>query len=57
MYVHDYLVKERHDELMRAAARARLAARARRTHHLRPHRVITVLALRLALSRPRKATA
>ena len=25
MYVHDYLVKARHDDLMRAAAQARLA--------------------------------
>ena len=30
MYVHDYLVKARHDDLMRAAAQSRLAAQARR---------------------------
>jgi hypothetical protein len=29
MYAHDYLVKARHDDLMRAAARYRLAAQAR----------------------------
>jgi hypothetical protein len=30
MYAHDYLVKARHDDLMRTAAQARLAAQARR---------------------------
>lgn len=29
MYAHDYLVKARHDDLMRAAARYRLAAQVR----------------------------
>jgi len=30
MYVHDQLIKDRHDDLRRAAARDRLAAQARR---------------------------
>ena len=30
MYVHDYLVKARHDDLVRAAAQSRLAAQAKR---------------------------
>lgn len=58
MYVvHDYLVKARHDELMRAAAESRLAAQARRTRRPRARRVIPALAWRLAFVRPRKATA
>ena len=57
MYVHDYLVKDRHDELMRAAAQSRLAARTRRTHRPRPRRLIAAPAWCLAFVRPRKATA
>ena len=57
MYVHDYLVKDRHDELMRAAAQSRLAARTRRTHRPRPRRLIAAPAWCLAFVHPRKATA
>jgi hypothetical protein len=41
MYAHDYLLKARHDDLMRAAARDRLAAQARRPRPPRRHLVIT----------------
>ena len=57
MYVHDYLLKARHDDLMRAAAQSRLAAQAKRAHRPRRHRVIAAPTRRLALIRPRKATA
>jgi len=51
MYVHDSFVKARHDDLIRAAARARRARRVRR------HRGIPAPIERLALIHPRKATA
>lgn len=57
MYVHDCLMKARHDDLMRAAARSRLAAQTERAHRPRRHRVIAVPIGHLALIRPRKATA
>jgi len=63
MYVDDYLIKARRDELKHAAAQSRLAAqsglapRARRTHRPRPHRLIAAPARRLVLIRPRKDTA
>ena len=39
MYTHDYLVKARHDDLMRAAARYRLAAQIRRARAPRRRRL------------------
>jgi hypothetical protein len=61
MYVHDYLhlclAKARHDDRMRAAARSRLAAQARRARGPHRSRVIAAPVARLALLRPRKATA
>jgi hypothetical protein len=61
MYVHDYLhvclAKARSDDLMRAADGHRLAARARRAHGQHRHHVTAAPFTRLALLRPRKATA
>jgi hypothetical protein len=57
MYVHDYLVKARHDDIMRAAAQSRLAAQTRRAQRSRHHRVTAASAWRLTLRRVRKATA
>ncbi len=57
MYVHDCLVKARHDDLMRAAAQSRLAVQTKRAHRPRRHRVIAAPTRRLALIRLRKATA
>jgi hypothetical protein len=61
MYVHDYihvcLVKAQHDDVMRAADRYLLAAPARRAHGPHRHYVIAAPVARLALLRPRKATA
>jgi len=57
MYVHDYLVKARHDDLMRSAAQSRLAAQTRRAHRPQRHRVITAPIARLALIPLRKAAA
>jgi hypothetical protein len=37
MYVHHQLMKARQDELLRTAARDRLAAQARRTRQAAPH--------------------
>ncbi len=37
MYVHDQLMKARHDDQLRAAARDRLAAQARRARTSRAH--------------------
>jgi hypothetical protein len=42
---------------MRAADRSRLAAQARRVHGPHRHRLLTAPVARLALLRPRKATA
>jgi hypothetical protein len=54
MYVHyEYLIKARHDDLMRAAARSRRAAGARRARRSRRHAAITVPARRLARLRQR----
>ena len=41
MYAHDYLLKARHDDLMRAAARDRLAAQGGRPRAPRRHQVLT----------------
>ena len=41
MYAHDYLLKARHDDLMRAAARDRLAAQGGRPRAPRRHLVLT----------------
>jgi hypothetical protein len=57
MYLPDNLVKARHDDLIQAAARSRLAARTRRAHRPRRHRVIAAPIARLTLIRSRKATA
>jgi hypothetical protein len=40
MYVHYQLTKARQDELLRAAARDRLAAPARRARTARPHQAM-----------------
>ena len=57
MYVHDYLVKARHDDLMRTCCAAGLPPQARRAHRLRRYRVIAAPTRRLALIRPRKTAA
>ena len=57
MYVHDCLVKARHDDPMCAAARSRLAAQTKRAHRPPRHRVIAVPIGHLAPIRPREATA
>ncbi len=57
MYAHEYLVKVRHDELMRAAARYRLAAQVRRSRGPRGHHVIAAPVRRLARLRPHKVAA
>ena len=56
MYAHEYLVKARHDDLMRAAAQYRLAAQIRRSRGPRPHHVIAPVR-RLARLRPHKVAA
>jgi hypothetical protein len=53
MYAHDYLVKARHDDLMRTAAQARLAAHARRARRPRHHAVIAIPARHLTRLRQR----
>ncbi len=53
MYAHDYLVKARHDDLMRTAAQARLAAQARRARRRRHHAVIAIPARHLTRLRQR----
>ena len=50
MYLHEYLIKARQDDLMRAAAQSRLAAQTRRP---RRHAAITAPARRLARLRQR----
>jgi hypothetical protein len=40
MYVHDQLVKARRDDLLRAAARDRLTAQARRARSPRRHHLV-----------------
>jgi hypothetical protein len=54
MYVHYQLIKARHDDLLRAAARDRLAAQARRTRTPRPHHATAAPAWRLAATRLRR---
>ena len=54
MYVHDQLMKARHDEMLRAAARDRLAAQARRVHTQRPHHPKTAPTRRPAVMRLRR---
>jgi hypothetical protein len=53
-YLHRYLVRARHDDLMRAAD---LAAQARRAHSPHRRRVMAAPTACLALLRLRKATA
>ena len=53
MYLHEYLIKARHDDLMRAAAQSRLAAQARRARRPRRHAAIAAPARRLARLRQR----
>jgi len=53
MYAHDYLVKARHDDLMRTAAQARLAVQARRARRPRHHAVIAIPAPHLTRLRQR----
>jgi hypothetical protein len=54
MYVYDQLMKARHDDLLRAAARDRLAAQARRARTPRPSHLVTAQARRLAVRRLRQ---
>jgi len=54
MYVHYQLMKARQDDLLRAAARDRLAAQARRARTPRPHRPIPAPARRLAATHLRQ---
>jgi hypothetical protein len=53
MYAHDYLVKARHDDLMRTATQARLAAQARRARRPRHHAIIAIPARHLTRLRQR----
>jgi hypothetical protein len=54
MSLHYQLAKARQDELLRTAARDRLAAQARRARPHRPHHPITVPTWRLAAIRLRR---
>ena len=54
MYLHYQGKKAYQDELLRAAARDRLAAQARRARPPRPHHPITAPARRLAAMRLRR---
>jgi hypothetical protein len=54
MYLHYQLAKARQDELLRTAARDRLAAQARRTRPPRPHHPIAAPARRWAALRLRR---
>jgi hypothetical protein len=54
MSINYQLAKAHQDELLRTAARARLAAQARRAHPPRPHHPITARARRLAAIRLRR---
>jgi hypothetical protein len=54
MYVHDQLMKARHDEMLRVAAQHRLAARARRAQTPRPHHTEAAPARRRAVLRLRQ---
>lgn len=52
--IYEYLVKARQDDLLRATAKYRLAAAARRARATRRHLAIAAPARRLAGMRPRK---
>jgi hypothetical protein len=54
MSIHYQLAKARQDELLRTAARDRLAAQARRERRPRPHRPAATSARRLAAIRLRR---
>jgi hypothetical protein len=54
MYLHYQLMKARQDELLRAAARDRLAAQARRARPPLPHHPADAPARRLAAMRLRR---
>jgi hypothetical protein len=54
MSIHYQLMKARQDELLRTAARDRLAAQARRAHPPRPHRPISEPPRRWAAMRLRR---
>jgi hypothetical protein len=54
MSIHYQLMKARQDELLREAARDRLAAQARRARPPRPHQPITARARRLVAMRLRR---
>jgi hypothetical protein len=54
MYVHYQLAKARQDELLRTAARDRLAAQARRARPPLPHHPIAAPGRRLAAMRLRR---
>jgi hypothetical protein len=54
MYVHYQLMKARYDDLLRTAARDRLAAQARRARPPRPRHSITAPVRRVAATRPRQ---
>jgi hypothetical protein len=54
MYIHYQLVKARQNELLRTAARDRLAAQARRERSPRPHHPIAAPARRVAAMRLRR---
>jgi len=54
MYVHDQLMKARHDDLLRAAARDRRATQARWARTSRPGHVMAAQARRLAPMRLRQ---
>jgi hypothetical protein len=54
MYVHDQLMKARQDDLLRAAARDRLTAQARRARSPRRHHLVTAPMRRRAAVRLRQ---
>ena len=54
MSIHYQLMKARQDELLRTAARDRLAAQARRERPRRPHHPVAAPAWRLAAIRLRQ---
>jgi hypothetical protein len=54
MYAYDYLVKARHDDLLRAAAQHRLAAQARQGRPARRHHAMAAPVRRLSVMRLRR---
>ena len=54
MYVHDQLMKARQDDLLRTAARDRLAAQARRARSPRRHHLVAAPVRRRAAVRLRQ---